>query len=148
MACTSSSAAAAAPTPARACASSKTCRATSCRRCSSGAPAGGRVMNGRPFVSSVGAGPGDPELVTLKALHRLREAEVVIHDRLIPGSLLAEAPADAEIIDAGKAPGRQCMGQSQINWLIVDRARRCGRVVRLKGGDPAVFGRLADEIDP
>jgi len=104
-------------------------------------------MNGRPFVSFVGAGPGDPELVTLKALRRLREAEVVIHDRLIPDSLLAEAPADAEIIDAGKAPGRQCMGQSQINWLLVDRARRCGRVVRLKGGDPAVFGRLAEEID-
>jgi len=104
-------------------------------------------MNGRPFVSFVGAGPGDPELVTLKALRRLREAEVVIHDRLIPDSLLAEAPADAEIIDAGKAPGRQCMGQSQINWLLVDRARRRGRVVRLKGGDPAVFGRLAEEID-
>jgi uroporphyrin-III C-methyltransferase len=104
-------------------------------------------MNGRPFVSFVGAGPGDPELVTLKALRRLREAEVVIHDRLIPGSLLAEAPADTEIIDAGKAPGRHCMGQSQINWLLVDRARRRGRVVRLKGGDPTVFGRLAEEID-
>ena len=79
-------------------------------------------MNGRPFVSFVGAGPGDPELVTLKALRRLREAEVVIHDRLIPGSLLSEAPAAAEIIDAGKAPGHHCMGQSQINWLLVDRA--------------------------
>ena len=104
-------------------------------------------MNGRPFVSFVGAGPGDPELVTLKALRRLREADVVIHDRLIPASLLAEAPADAEIIDAGKAPGRHCMGQAQINWLLVDRARRRGRVVRLKGGDPAIFGRLAEEID-
>ena len=104
-------------------------------------------MNGRPFVSFVGAGPGDPELVTLKALRRLREAEVVIHDRLIPGSLLSEAPAAAEIIDAGKAPGRHCLGQSQINWLLVDRARRRGRVVRLKGGDPTVFGRLAEEID-
>ena len=104
-------------------------------------------MNGRPFVSFVGAGPGDPELVTLKALRRLREADVVIHDRLIPAALLAEAPADAEIIDAGKAPGRHCLGQSQINWLLVDRARRRGRVVRLKGGDPTVFGRLAEEID-
>ena len=104
-------------------------------------------MNARPFVSFVGAGPGDPELVTLKALRRLREAAVVIHDRLIPPALLAEAPADAEVVDAGKAPGRHCVGQSQINWLLVDRARRRGRVVRLKGGDPSVFGRLAEEID-
>ena len=104
-------------------------------------------MSVRGFVSFVGGGPGDPELITLKALRRLREAEVVIHDRLIPTALLDEAPAEAEIIDAGKAPGRHCMGQSQINWLLVDRARRRGRVVRLKGGDPAVFGRLAEEID-
>jgi len=104
-------------------------------------------MTARPFVSFVGAGPGDPELVTLKALRRLREAAVVIHDRLIPPALLDEAPADAEIVDAGKAPGRPCPGQSHINWLLVDRARRRGRVVRLKGGDPSVFGRLAEEID-
>ncbi len=104
-------------------------------------------MSVRAFVSFVGAGPGDPELITLKALRRLREAEVVIHDRLIPTALLAEVPAGAEIIDAGKAPGRACMGQSQINWLLVDRARRRSPVVRLKGGDPSVFGRLAEEID-
>ena len=104
-------------------------------------------MSVGPFVSFVGAGPGDPELVTLKALRRLREADVVVHDRLIPMSLLAEASAEAEIIDAGKAPGRACMGQAQINWLLVDRARRRGRVVRLKGGDPAIFGRLGEEID-
>lgn len=104
-------------------------------------------MTARSFVSFVGAGPGDPELVTLKALRRLREAAVVIHDRLIPEALLTEAPPDAEIVDAGKAPGRACMGQSEINWLLVDRARRRGRVVRLKGGDPAVFGRLAEEIE-
>jgi len=98
-------------------------------------------------VSFVGAGPGDPELITLKALRRLREADVVIHDRLVPVELLHEARADAEIIDAGKAPGRHCLAQVEINWLLVDRARRRGRVVRLKGGDPAVFGRLAEEID-
>ncbi len=103
-------------------------------------------MSVRPFVSFVGAGPGDPELVTLKALRRLREADVVIHDRLIPRALLAEAPAEAEIVDAGKAPGRHCVSQSQINWLLIERARRRGRVVRLKGGDPAIFGRLAEEI--
>ena len=104
-------------------------------------------MTVRPFVSFVGAGPGDPELVTVKALRRLREADVVVHDRLIPAALLAEAPADAEIVDAGKAPGRHCMGQSEINWLLVDRARRRGRVVRLKGGDPTIFGRLAEEVE-
>ena len=95
----------------------------------------------------MGAGPGDPELVTLKALRRLREADVVIHDRLVPLELLHEARPDAEIIDAGKSPGHHCLPQPEINWLLVDRARRRGRVVRLKGGDPAVFGRLAEEIE-
>jgi len=98
-------------------------------------------------VSFLGAGPGDPELITLKALRRLREADVVIHDRLVPAEVLDEARKDAELIDVGKSPGRHCRGQSEINWLLVDRARRCGRVARLKGGDPAVFGRLAEEID-
>jgi uroporphyrin-III C-methyltransferase len=103
-------------------------------------------VNG-PFVSFVGAGPGDPELITLKALRRLREAAVVIHDRLVPRALLDERRPDAEVIDAGKAPGRPCLGQSEINYLLVDRARRRGHVVRLKGGDPAVFGRLAEEVE-
>jgi uroporphyrin-III C-methyltransferase len=101
----------------------------------------------RPFVSFVGAGPGDPELVTLKALRRLREADVVIHDRLVPRELLEETRPDTELIDAGKAPGRHCLGQAEINHLLVDRARRRGRVVRLKGGDPGIFGRLAEEIE-
>ena len=100
----------------------------------------------RACVSFVGAGPGDPELITLKALCRIREADAVIHDRLIPQELLDEAPATAEIVDVGKAPGRASMGQGQINWLLVDAARRHRRVVRLKGGDPAIFGRLAEEI--
>ena len=101
----------------------------------------------RPFVSFVGAGPGDPELITLKALRRLREADVVIHDRLVPRELLDETGPGAEVIDAGKAPGRHCLGQAEINHLLVDRARRRGRVVRLKGGDPGIFGRLAEEIE-
>lgn len=101
----------------------------------------------RPRVSFVGAGPGDPELITLKALRRLRGAEAVIHDRLIPKELLDEAPAGAHIIDVGKTPGRPCVGQGHINWLIVDAAKRHRRVVRLKGGDPGIFGRLAEEIE-
>lgn len=100
-----------------------------------------------PFVSFAGAGPGDAELVTLKTVRRLREAAVIVHDRLIPPELLDHARADAEVIDAGKAPGRHGLAQPEINWLLVDRARRRGRVVRLKGGDPGVFGRLAEEIE-
>src|SRR5207249_3728059 len=100
----------------------------------------------RGFVSFIGAGPGDPDLITVKALRRLREAEVIVHDRLVPEALLDEVAAGAEIIDVGKAPRRHCIGQSEINWLLVDRARRRRNVARLKGGDPAIFGRLAEEI--
>ena len=101
----------------------------------------------RALVSFVGAGPGDPELITLKALRRLREADAVIHDRLIPLAVLDEVRSGAEIMDVGKAPGRPCAGQGHINWMIVDAARRHRRVVRLKGGDPGIFGRLAEEVD-
>lgn len=104
-------------------------------------------MSRAPFVSFVGAGPGDPELITLKGLRRLRTASVIVHDRLVPRELLDEAPRDAEVVDAGKTPGRASAGQSHINWLLVDRARRRGHVVRLKGGDPAVFARLGEEIE-
>jgi uroporphyrin-III C-methyltransferase len=103
-------------------------------------------------VSFVGAGPGDPELITVKGLERLARADVVIHDRLVAPELLGHTRAGAERIDVGKTRGRPCMGQENINWLIVDRARHGGRsgrgarVVRLKGGDPGVFGRLAEEI--
>jgi uroporphyrin-III C-methyltransferase len=98
------------------------------------------------LVSFVGAGPGDPELITLRGLRRVREADVVIHDRLVARVLLDEVRSGAEVIDAGKAPGRHCMAQATIDRLLVDRARARRRVVRLKGGDPTVFGRLAEEI--
>lgn len=98
-------------------------------------------------VAFVGAGPGDPELITLRGLRRLREAEVVLHDRLVPLGLLDEVPAGASVVDVGKAPGRPCRGQGHINRLLVDWARRRERVVRLKGGDPAIFGRLGEEIE-
>ena len=101
----------------------------------------------RALVSFVGAGPGDPELITLKARRRLREADAVIHDRLIPQEVLDEVRVGAERIDVGKAPGRPCVGQGQINWMIVEAARRHRRVVRLKGGDPGIFGRLAEEVE-
>jgi uroporphyrin-III C-methyltransferase len=99
------------------------------------------------LVSFVGAGPGDPDLITLKGLRRLPEAEVVLHDRLVPHELLHEVSPGATVLDVGKTPGRPCVGQGQINWLLVDWARRREHVVRLKGGDPAVFGRLGDEIE-
>jgi uroporphyrin-III C-methyltransferase len=100
----------------------------------------------RPLVSFVGAGPGDPELITVRGLRRLREADLIVHDRLVPTALLAEASADAELIDVGKAPGRHCLAQDQINRLLVERACAGRFVVRLKGGDPAIFGRLAEEV--
>src|SRR5213593_2133961 len=99
------------------------------------------------LVSFVGAGPGDPELITLKGLRRLREAEVVLHDRLTPPELLDEIAPGTTVVDVGKAPGRPCLGQGHINWLLVDWARRRGRVVRLKVGDPTIFGRLGEEIE-
>jgi len=100
-----------------------------------------------PRVSFVGAGPGDPELITLKGLRRLRAAEVVLHDRLVPTELLAEVAPGTTVVDVGKAPGRPCVGQGQINQLLVDWARRRERIVRLKGGDPTIFGRLGEEIE-
>lgn len=99
------------------------------------------------LVSFVGAGPGDPELITLKGLRRLREADVVIHDRLIPPELLEQVQSGVEVIDVGKAPGRPCLGQGEINRLLVDRGVGGRHVVRLKGGDPTIFGRLAEEIE-
>jgi uroporphyrin-III C-methyltransferase len=106
---------------------------------------GGRRVS--PFVSFVGAGPGEADLVTLKAVRRLREAAVVIHDHLIPAEVLEHARGDAEVIDVGRAPGRDGIAQTEINWMLVDRARRRGRVVRLKCGDPGVFARLTEEIE-
>ena len=98
------------------------------------------------LVSFVGAGPGDPDLITVKGLRRVREADVVIHDRLIPIDLLEEVRPGAEVIDVGKAAGRPCLGQTEINRLLVDRVGGGRHVVRLKGGDPTIFGRLAEEI--
>ena len=97
------------------------------------------------FVSLVGAGPGDPELITVAGLDRLRRAEVVVYDRLANPTLLAEAPAMADRIDVGKAAGAHTRTQAEIEQLLVDRAQAGDRVVRLKGGDPFVFGRGGEE---
>lgn len=97
-------------------------------------------------VYLVGAGPGDPGLITVRGLDLLRQADVIIHDRLIPQELLREARADAMIIDAGKAPGDHRFTQDEINALLVEHAQAGRCVVRLKGGDPFVFGRGYEEL--
>ena len=98
------------------------------------------------MVYLVGAGPGDPELITVKGLHLLQAADVVIYDRLVPPPLLRQTSPQAEILYAGKAPGHHVLRQEQINALLIDRARKGNMVVRLKGGDPSVFGRAGEEI--
>ncbi|MBV8199446.1 MAG: uroporphyrinogen-III C-methyltransferase [Acidobacteria bacterium] len=97
------------------------------------------------IVYLVGAGPGDPELITVRGLRCLRQADLVVYDRLVDARLLAEAPAAARRVFAGKAPGRQALRQEEINALLVRQARAGRVVVRLKGGDPFVFGRGGEE---
>ncbi|MGB8621452.1 MAG: siroheme synthase CysG, partial [Paracoccaceae bacterium] len=98
-------------------------------------------------VDLVGAGPGDPELLTLKARKALDAADVVIHDRLVAPEILELARREALLIEAGKTGFGPAMGQDEINALIVEHARRGAHVVRLKSGDPGVFGRLDEELD-
>src|SRR5690242_18909871 len=98
-------------------------------------------------VVLVGGGPGDPGLITVRGQQAVSQADVVLADHLAPQSLLASLPADVEVIDASKLPRGRSMAQEQINELLVEHARAGKRVVRLKGGDPFVFGRGMEELE-
>ncbi len=107
--------------------------------------AGGQPKPGR--VSIVGGGPGDPGLITVTGLHRLREADVVVTDRLAPLALLEQLAPGVHVVDAAKVPGGPAMRQDHINHALVEHARAGRAVVRLKGGDPFVFGRGREEVE-
>jgi len=98
-------------------------------------------------VTLVGAGPGDPELLTLKALRALQDADVILHDRLVPGAILDLARRDATKVCVGKTPGCVSTSQEEINELLIRYATDGKRVVRLKGGDPFIFGRGGEELE-
>lgn len=98
------------------------------------------------FVSFVSSGPGDPELLTLKAARRLSEAEVILFDDLSSGPILSHAGPQAELIAVGKRAGKPSPKQDHVSRLLVDHALTGARVVRLKSGDSGIFGRLEEEI--
>jgi siroheme synthase len=96
-------------------------------------------------VFIVGAGPGNPDLITIRGLTCLREADVVLHDRLVDKRLLEDVRPNAEVIDVGKEPGHEDIQQERIECLLIEKAREGKSVCRLKGGDPFVFGRGGEE---
>ena len=98
-------------------------------------------------VYLVGAGPGDPDLLTVKAARLLASCDVVLHDDLVPPAVLGAANPRAWILNVGKRCGMKRVTQEEINFLMIDQARKGQRVVRLKIGDPLVFGRAAEEMD-
>ena len=93
----------------------------------------------------LGAGPGDPDLITLKAIKILEKADVVLYDSLANDSLLEYAPTTARLIYVGKRAGEHYRKQPEINQLLIDEGKKCETVVRLKGGDPFIFGRGGEE---
>ena len=103
------------------------------------------IESGKVFL--VGAGPGDPELLTLKAAKALRAADVVLHDELVSAEILALIPEQVRLINVGKRGGKQSAAQSEINRLLIEQAQLGLKVVRLKGGDPFIFGRGGEELE-
>jgi uroporphyrin-III C-methyltransferase len=112
-------------------------------------PAPAKAANGQMTgrVCLVGAGPGDPELLTVKAVDRLRSADVVLHDALVSAEVLAHVSPSARVLNVGKRCGRKSITQQEINSLLVSFAAQGNLVVRLKSGDPLLFGRAGEEID-
>ncbi|HXJ00568.1 MAG TPA: uroporphyrinogen-III C-methyltransferase, partial [Micropepsaceae bacterium] len=112
-----------------------------------------RISNPRTFTTDmpavffVGAGPGDPDLLTVRALKLLRDADVVLYDALVSDAIIDMIPRAAQSFPVGKRAGAHCITQSEINRMMVRLAGPGRTLVRLKGGDPAIFGRLAEEID-
>jgi len=100
-----------------------------------------------PRLTLVGAGPGDPELITLKAVNTIRSADVILYDALVSAEILAMIPPNIPSFSVGKRAGAHSYKQEEINELIVELAFTHGHVVRLKGGDPFVFGRGSEEIE-
>jgi len=98
------------------------------------------------FVSFVGSGPGDPDLLTLKALDRLKRADAILYDDLSAGPILSHASPSADLVGVGKRAGRPSPRQDHVSRLLVDYASAGGRIVRLKSGDGGVFGRLEEEL--
>ena len=97
------------------------------------------------FVSLVGAGPGDEELISVKGARRLEEADVLIYDRLVNPMLLSYTKSDCEKIYVGKIPNQPCVSQEEIEEVLVEKAKAGKKVVRLKSGDPYIFGRGGEE---
>lgn len=102
-------------------------------------------LSGKGIVYLVGAGPGDPELLTLRAARLLSEADVIVHDGLVSSDILAMAPETSRLISVAKQRSRHSMAQDAINTLLITEAQKGHKVVRLKGGDPFIFGRGGEE---
>jgi uroporphyrin-III C-methyltransferase / precorrin-2 dehydrogenase / sirohydrochlorin ferrochelatase len=114
--------------------------------CPSRLMARGTLEERRGTVALVGAGPGDPDLLTVKALRLIQAADVILHDDLVPAAILVLAARAAEIVNVGKRCGTKSITQDEINALMIEHARAHRNVVRLKSGDPLIFGRAAEEM--